>query len=104
MTRLVLRLLAATVAACVAPPRQAPTAPVPPPVTISPPPPPAPAPDWRDRPYAAGDWRHIADATRPAARYQGADGTVLRTDTRTAFDYQEYQQTLETVIGSLEEF
>ncbi len=71
-------LLSVTVvAACVAPPRQAPTAPVPPPVTPSPPPPPAPAADWRDRPYAPGDWRHIADATRPAARYQGADGAVL---------------------------
>lgn len=37
-------------------------------------------------------------------RRPAADGTVLRTDTRTAFDYAEYQQTLETVIGSLESY
>ncbi len=33
-----------------------------------------------------------------------ADGEVLRTDTRTAFDYDEYQGTLEQVLGSLEEY
>jgi predicted metalloprotease len=32
------------------------------------------------------------------------DGQVLRTDTRTAFSYEEYQATLEQVIGSLEQY
>ncbi len=33
-----------------------------------------------------------------------AEGQVLRTDTRTAFDYDEYQATLEQVLGSLEQY
>ncbi|MCW2665625.1 MAG: LpqM protein [Frankiales bacterium] len=45
-----------------------------------------------------------AQQTGEVDRRPAADGTVLRTDTRTAFDYQEYQQTIETVIGSLEQF
>ena len=32
------------------------------------------------------------------------EGQVLRTDTRTAFRYEEYQATLEQVLGSLEEY
>jgi len=69
-------LSVAAVAGCVAPPRQAPSPPAPPVAIVPPAPPPAPA-DWRDRPYAAGDWHHVADATRPAAQYRGTDGAML---------------------------
>ena len=33
-----------------------------------------------------------------------ADDAVLRTDTRTAFDYDEYSRTIESVLGSLDEY
>ena len=33
-----------------------------------------------------------------------ADGQVLRTDTQTAFDYEEYSSTLQSVFGLLEEY
>ena len=37
-------------------------------------------------------------------RRSPVDGQVIRTDTNTAFDYDEYTATLEQVIGSLEEY
>jgi hypothetical protein len=76
--RVLIPLLSAlVVAACVAPPRQAPVPPAPP-VPVAPPAPPPPvAADWRDRPYTPGDWRHLADPTRPAAEYRDAGGTAL---------------------------
>lgn len=42
--------------------------------------------------------------TGDVGRRAPGDGQVLRTDTRTAFDYEEYQATLEQVLGSLEQY
>jgi len=67
------------VAGCVAPPRQAPPPPAPP-VAVVVPPAPSPAPaDWRDRPHTPGDWHHVADPARPAARYRSPEGVALLT-------------------------
>lgn len=45
-----------------------------------------------------------AQRTGDIGRRTPEDGQVLRTDTRTAFRYDEYQATLEQVIGSLEQY
>ena len=44
------------------------------------------------------------DQTTPNPGGVPADGEVIRTDTRTAFVYEEYQATLEAVISSLETY
>jgi len=44
------------------------------------------------------------DVDQTDANPPPADGQVIRTDTRTAFDYDEYQATLETVISALQDY
>ena len=44
------------------------------------------------------------DQSAPGTGAVPADGEVIRTDTRTAFVYEEYQATLESVISSLEAY